>query len=44
MTTLLTDNAVQFDDINTLPFINNFQILPFKKTAHFWFPGQNCGN
>jgi len=24
--------------------MNNFQILPFKKPAHFWFLGQNCGN
>lgn len=37
-------SLAQIHEEQTLPFINHFQIFPFKETAHFWFPGQNCSN
>lgn len=28
-------------DSNYLPFVDNLQLPPLKKAAHFWFPCQN---
>ena len=29
---------------NCLPFVDNFEFLPFKKATHLWFAGQNKGH